>query len=64
MSKLNDQEIKSAKAAGEIQFAISLLNQRLVQLIQSKLPKNKRTDFSQSLTIISQKVKQFLPNIE
>ena len=45
-------DIKSAKAAGDIQFAISLLNQRLVQLIQSKLPDSEKTDFNQSLRTI------------
>ena len=64
MSKLKDLEIKSAKAAGEIQFAINLLNHRLVQLIQLKLPDKEKTDFNQSLRTISQNDKLFFPNPE
>ena len=64
MSKISDSEIESAKAAGEIQFAINLLNQRLVQVIRSKLPGNERTDFSQSLRIISKNLQLFLHKSE
>ena len=64
MSQLKELEIKSAKAAGEIQFAINLLNHRLVQLIQLKLPDKEKTDFNQSLRTISQNVKLFFPNPE
>ena len=64
MSKISDSEIGSAKAARQIQFAINLLNQRLVQVIQSKLPGNERTDFSQSLRIISKNLQLFLHKSE
>jgi tetratricopeptide (TPR) repeat protein len=64
MSKLKDLEIKSAEAAGQIQFAINLLNQKLVTLIQSKLPGNDRSDFNQSLRTIQQKAKIFFPNLD
>jgi TPR repeat protein len=60
MSKLN--EIKSAKAAGQIQFAINLLNQRLVKFIHSKVPDNEKSDFNKSLRIIHQNAKLFFPN--
>ena len=64
MSKLKDLEIKSAEAAGQIQFAINLLNQKLVTLIQSKLPQKERSDFSQSLRTILHNAKIFFPNPE
>ena len=64
MLNLKDLEIKSAKAAGEIQFAINLLNHRLVKLIQSKLPDKEMTDFNQSLRIISQNAKLFFSNLD
>jgi tetratricopeptide (TPR) repeat protein len=64
MSKLKDLEIKSAEAAGQIQFAINLLNQRLVQFIQSKLPGNDRSDFNQSLQTIHKNSKIFFPNLD
>jgi tetratricopeptide (TPR) repeat protein len=59
-----ESDIKSAAAAGQIQFAINLLNQRLVTFIQSKLPENPKTDFNQSLRTIHQNEKIFFPNSE
>jgi TPR repeat protein len=64
MKKFDGLEIKSAEAAGQIQFAINLLNQRLVQLIQSKLPGKEKSDFNQSLRTIHQNAKTFFPKRE
>jgi tetratricopeptide (TPR) repeat protein len=60
---LDKMDLVSADCAGQIQFAVNLLYQVLVKVIESKLPNNKKKeDFSGSLRTIGQKVKIFFPN--
>ena len=59
-----DDEFQTAKAAGNVQFAINLLHQKLTQLIKSVMPDVKKLDFSQSLDFIRKNRDQFFPDFE
>ena len=54
-----NDEVEIAKVAASVQFAISLLHQKITQLLKSMVPDIEKLDFNQSLDFLRKNQDQF-----